>query len=119
MNEAKFIVMVKAVNEQLKTLLNGREYVNLLDENTGRYNFEFTEYQATKFDSWSDAEMACRKMMWYAFEGLMDEWPALRRRVFASMEGFDAVLAPVCATPAMPHGTVMRSGVEHLRRLCR
>ena len=30
-------------------------------------------------------------------EVLMEEWPALRRRVFASMEGFDAVLAPVCA----------------------
>jgi amidase len=44
---------------------------------------------------------------------LMDKWPTLRRQVFASMEGYDAVLAPVCAMPAMPHGTVMRHGVEH------
>jgi amidase len=46
-------------------------------------------------------------------EGLMGEWPTLRRKVFASMEGFDAVLAPVSATPAMPHGTVLRNAAEH------
>ncbi|NLS97862.1 MAG: amidase [Planctomycetaceae bacterium] len=45
-------------------------------------------------------------------EGFMDEWPTLRRKVFASMEGFAAVLAPVCETPAMSHGTVMRNAVE-------
>lgn len=62
-----FIIMVKSLSESTRRMLNGREYVNLHDKETGRYGFEFEQCQASEFPTYDAAIKACKKIMWYAF----------------------------------------------------
>jgi amidase len=39
-----------------------------------------------------------------AFGGLLAGWDMFQSSMLAFMEGYDVLLCPVCATPAMPHG---------------
>jgi amidase len=47
-------------------------------------------------------------------QSLRAQWPQLRQQVFASTEEYDAILTPVTAGPALPHGLTFQAALEQL-----
>jgi len=50
-------------------------------------------------------ELRANAMTAAEFGGLLVKWDTFRSKMLSFMENYDVIICPVCAYPAMPHGT--------------